>query len=258
MRRLTSLKRQLERLSTDFYDWCNDCVCTSAQSRVYEHSEMLMSQEMQMGLLSPSAERQKRFSAPRLAEKMLTIRKHGLDRAIRFWITHNYVTNCPRKSSRFSTCSFGRDIALTKLVVSRKRRQMQRVFMCTFFIALRHTVRPRGESHVSCYILYMDSLKHSTRIMGAMFKKSTLCEMFMPNNEILVIFIAYSEYSFQLFSYYIFVLHVHILLVLLVLANFRCTYNPLNSTTSSGGRNSKFLFSFLVYLIGIFTMTSVL
>lgn len=137
---LTSRKRQLERLSTDFYDWCNDSVCTSAWSRVYEHLELLMSQGMQMGLLSSSVERQKRFFAPRLTEKVLTNRKHGLDHAIRFWITHNYVINCPRKSSRF--CSFGRNIAFTKFVVSHKRGQMQRVFMWTFFIVVKHTTSP--------------------------------------------------------------------------------------------------------------------
>lgn len=195
---LTSRKRQLERLSTDFYDWCNDSVCTSAWSRIYEHLEMLMSQGMQMGLLSSSVERRKRFFAPRLMEKVLTNRKHGLDHAIRFWITHDYVINCSWKSLRF--CSFGRNIAFTKLVVSHKRRQMQRVFIWTFFIVVRHTISPPNESHMSCYILHMDFLKHSTHIIGAIFTKSTIPEIFYAKQWDTCNI--YSKYSLYLFSYY--------------------------------------------------------
>lgn len=159
---------------------------------------MLMSQGMQMGLLSSSVERQKRFFAPRLTEKVLTNRKHGLDHAIRFWITHNYVVNCPRKSSRF--CPFGRNIAFTEFVVSHKRRQMQRMIIWTFFIVVRHTINLPNESHMSCYILDMDFLKHSTRIIGAIFTKSTIREIFSAKQWDTCNI--YSKYSLYLSSYY--------------------------------------------------------
>lgn len=143
-------------------------------------------------------ERRKRFFAPRLMEKVLTNRKHGLDHAIRFWITHDYVINCSWKSLRF--CSFGRNIAFTKLVVSHKRRQMQRVFIWTFFIVVRHTISPPNESHMSCYILHMDFLKHSTHIIGAIFTKSTIPEIFYAKQWDTCNI--YSKYSLYLFSYY--------------------------------------------------------